>query len=277
MNCPIPETDLAGFQTRAMPMGSIELFAQQIQSKHALFLFDACFSGAIFSTSRDIPGIINYKTTQPVRQFITSGTADETVPDKSIFCQQFIAALNGEADLNKDSFITGTELGDFLQTTVTNYSRNSLHPQFGKIRDPNLDKGDFVFLYNSEGSDQGSRDVISSGGDDKVSANTNRNEPVKPAVKSPVFYYIGTLDELRRSGLFNKQTRSISFNRKLYREIDMYGTKEIAISSKQARILTKHPSDSYKFVKDNYIISSLQILDPEEFWKNMKYLVIVVE
>jgi formylglycine-generating enzyme required for sulfatase activity len=146
VNCPNPVADPAGFQLRAMPMGQIELFAQQIQSKHALFLFDACFSGAVFAQSRDIPGIINYKTTQPVRQFITSGSAEETVPDQSIFRRQFIAALTGEADLNKDNYITGTELGDFLQTTVVNYSRNSLHPQFGKIRDPELDKGDFVFV-----------------------------------------------------------------------------------------------------------------------------------
>jgi formylglycine-generating enzyme required for sulfatase activity len=148
VNCPNPETDLAGFQQRAMPLGQIELLAQQIQSKHALFLFDACFSGTVYTQSRDIPGIIDYKTTQPVRQFITSGGADETVPDKSIFCQQLIAALNGEADLNKDKYITGTELGDFIQTTVINYSHNSLHPQFGKIRDPKLDKGDFVFMLN---------------------------------------------------------------------------------------------------------------------------------
>lgn len=150
VNCPSPVTDLTEFQKRAMPMGQIELFATQIQSKHALFLFDACFSGAMFNLSRDIPGIISYKTTLPVRQFITSGSADETVPDKSIFRQQFIAGLNGEADLNKDHFITGTELGDFLQTTVVNYSRNSLHPQFGKIRYPNLDKGDFVFVLNKD-------------------------------------------------------------------------------------------------------------------------------
>ena len=148
VNCPNPVADPAGFQLRAMPMGQIELFAQQIQSKHALFLFDACFSGAVFAQSRDIPGIINYKTTQPVRQFITSGSAEETVPDQSIFRRQFIAALAGEADLNRDNYITGTELGDFLQTTVVNYSRNSLHPQFGKIRDPELDKGDFVFVLD---------------------------------------------------------------------------------------------------------------------------------
>jgi len=29
---------------------------------------------------------------------------------------------------------------------VVNYSRNAQHPQYGKIRNPNLDKGDFIFV-----------------------------------------------------------------------------------------------------------------------------------
>jgi formylglycine-generating enzyme required for sulfatase activity len=151
-DCPNPEVNLGGFQTCAMPMGIIELFAQQIQSKHALFLFDACFSGAVFTQSRGIPGIITYKTTLPVRQFITSGSAEETVPDISIFRQQLIKAIEGEADLNKDGYITGTELGEFLQNAVVEYSKNSQHPQYGKIRDSNLDKGDFVFVLKSSNS-----------------------------------------------------------------------------------------------------------------------------
>jgi tetratricopeptide (TPR) repeat protein len=146
VDSPNPNVDPSTFQTKAMPMGQIEIFAKQIRSKHALFIFDACFSGSIFSASRAVPEIINYKTTQPVRQFISSGSADETVPDVSIFQSQFVRALSGEADVNNDGFITGTELGEFLQSTVVNYSYGSQHPQYGKIRNPNLDKGDFVFI-----------------------------------------------------------------------------------------------------------------------------------
>jgi formylglycine-generating enzyme required for sulfatase activity len=67
------------------------------------------------------------------------------VPDKSVFGEQFVRAISGEADVDKDGYVTGSELGDFLQSSVVNYSRNSQHPQYGKIRSPNLDKGDFVF------------------------------------------------------------------------------------------------------------------------------------
>jgi len=149
VDVPDPNKNPAGFQEKAMPMRQIETYAYQIKSKHALFMFDACFSGSIFSTSRAIPEVISYKTKEPVRQFITSGGANETVPDKSIFRGQFLRALQGEADGNQDGFLTGTELGEFLQSTVVNYSSGAQHPQYGKIRNPNLDKGDFVFVLNA--------------------------------------------------------------------------------------------------------------------------------
>jgi formylglycine-generating enzyme required for sulfatase activity len=95
--------------------------------------------------TRSVPANISYKTSQPVRQFITSGSANELVPDKSIFREQFIAALRGEGDLDSDNYLTGSELGEFLQKNVINYSQGSQHPQYGKMRNPRLDKGDFVF------------------------------------------------------------------------------------------------------------------------------------
>jgi len=58
--------------------------------------------------------------------------------------------LNGEADLDRNNFITGSELGDYLQSNVVNYTMSRQHPQYGKIRNPNLDKGDFVFPVSSE-------------------------------------------------------------------------------------------------------------------------------
>ncbi len=145
-DAPNPNSNATEFQLKSMEMAQIEIYAKRIQSKHALFLFDACFSGSIFAITRAVPEVINYKTKEPVRQFIASGNEDETVPDKSIFKSQFVNAITTDnADSNKDGYLTGTELGEFLQTSVINYSRSAQHPQYGKIRHPALDKGDFVF------------------------------------------------------------------------------------------------------------------------------------
>jgi len=144
-DAPNPNDDEPGFLAKAIDMQMFEVYAKRIRAKHALFLFDSCFSGSIFSMSRAVPEHINYKTSLPVRQFITAGSANETVPDESIFRAQFITALEGAGDVDKDGYITGVELGEYLQKTVTNYSKGYQHPQYGKIRDRNLDKGDFVF------------------------------------------------------------------------------------------------------------------------------------
>jgi hypothetical protein len=80
-----------------------------------------------------------------VRQFITAGTADQEVPNRSIFREQFVEGLEGRADTDRDGYITGSELGMFLQRNVTNYTKGAQTPQWGKIRLPQLDRGDFVF------------------------------------------------------------------------------------------------------------------------------------
>lgn len=144
-DAPHPQQDKQGFLSKGLNMELMQVYAKQVQSKHALFLFDSCFSGSFFSMTRSVPANISYKTSQPVRQFITSGSANELVPDKSIFREQFIAALRGEGDLDSDYYLTGSELGEFLQKNVINYSQGSQHPQYGKMRNPRLDKGDFVF------------------------------------------------------------------------------------------------------------------------------------
>ncbi len=147
VDAPKPNDNQGAFQSKAIEMIDVEKYALRTGSKHLLFLFDACFAGSVFAMNRAAPAVIDYKTKMPVRQIISAGSANETVPDKSIFCRQFVAAITtADADYNKDGYLTGSELGEFLQTTVVNYSRNSQHPQYGKIRNPNLDKGDFVFV-----------------------------------------------------------------------------------------------------------------------------------
>ncbi|MGD8568300.1 MAG: caspase family protein [Gammaproteobacteria bacterium] len=146
---PLPQDGIGPLKKKAIGMENFEYYAKQMEAKHALFLFDSCFSGSLFHVSRAIPPTISAKTSKPVRQFITAGSADQEVPDESVFRRQFIAGLDGAADLNNDRYITGTELASFLEDTVINYTHNAQTPQYGKIRDPYLDKGDFVF-FNSD-------------------------------------------------------------------------------------------------------------------------------
>jgi len=148
VDAPDPDRDETGFMGRAISMREIETVARRIQSKHVLMVFDSCFSGAIFQLSRaKPPPFIQEKVARPVRQFLTAGNEDEEVPDRSLFKTVFVQGVrNLDADLNKDGYVTGQELGAYLQQEVLNYSRKTQHPQFGKINNPKLDKGDFVFV-----------------------------------------------------------------------------------------------------------------------------------
>ena len=98
---------------------------------------------------RVVPKSISDKVRYPVRQFITAGRANEPVPDQSVFKQAFLDLLEGrDEEPIPDNYITGEELGLYLKVKVPKYNPNQ-HPQYGKIRDPRLDKGDFVFVLKS--------------------------------------------------------------------------------------------------------------------------------
>ena len=146
-NAPNPRKDEKGFLRKALPMNQVLAWCRQIEAKHVMFLFDSCFSGTIFKTKAlpEIPPHISEITSRPVRQFITAGDAGEEVPAKSVFAKSFIRGLQGEADLSKDGYITGSELGMYLRDKVL-YYQSGQTPQYGKIRDPDLDEGDFVFV-----------------------------------------------------------------------------------------------------------------------------------
>ena len=147
VNAPTPEKDPLGFSLSSVDMQALVTQAKMIKAKHVLFLFDSCFSGTVLNLrERTTPKTISDNIRHPVRQFITAGRANEPVPDHSVFKQAFLDLLEGRAqEPIPDGYVTGEELGLYLKNTVPEYNP-AQHPQYGKIRDPKLDKGDFVFV-----------------------------------------------------------------------------------------------------------------------------------
>ena len=150
VDAPLPEEDELGFMEKALNMRQLVTISRRMQAKHVMMVFDSCFSGSIFQLTRAKPTpFIESKVREPVRLFITSGDENEQVPDASLFKTLFLQGLDKRyADRNRDGYVTGMELGDYLQEHVVNYSLDSQHPQFGKINHPLLDKGDFVFALD---------------------------------------------------------------------------------------------------------------------------------
>nr|VFJ46266.1 MAG: Formylglycine-generating enzyme, required for sulfatase activity, contains SUMF1/FGE domain [Candidatus Kentron sp. FM]VFJ54353.1 MAG: Formylglycine-generating enzyme, required for sulfatase activity, contains SUMF1/FGE domain [Candidatus Kentron sp. FM]VFK10047.1 MAG: Formylglycine-generating enzyme, required for sulfatase activity, contains SUMF1/FGE domain [Candidatus Kentron sp. FM] len=152
-DAPNPDTKgEAAFLRKALPMTWILAWAREIKARHALFLFDSCFSGSVFRerTLPKEPPRITRLTARPVRQFITAGSANEPVPAKGVFAPAFADAIaHGKGDLNGDGYVTGMELGVHLEAEVSKYTRQT--PQFGKIDEYRLSQGDFVFVLDKQG------------------------------------------------------------------------------------------------------------------------------
>ena len=146
VDAPAPEKDPVGFDIASIDMQVVVTQAKKVKARHVLFMFDSCFSGAILNLrERVVPEAISDSVGLPVRQFITAGRANEPVPDHSIFKQAFLDLLEGrDKEPIPDGYITGEELGLYLKNKVPEYNATQ-HPQYGKIKDIRLDKGDFVF------------------------------------------------------------------------------------------------------------------------------------
>jgi hypothetical protein len=58
----------------------------------------------------------------------------------------YLPLLSGQADLNKDNVVTGTELGAYLRPTVSNASGQAQTPLFGRLEG----EGEFLFFVVKE-------------------------------------------------------------------------------------------------------------------------------
>jgi TPR repeat protein len=148
VDAPVPSKG-AAFKYSSIALRDFGTYMRQAVSKHVYAVFDSCFAGTVFSSQRALPpSAITRATTLPVRQFLTSGDRDQTVSDDGAFRELFIRAINGDerSDANGDGYVTASELGMFLGDRVTNLTQSLQTPRYGKLRDKDFDRGDFVFV-----------------------------------------------------------------------------------------------------------------------------------
>jgi chromosome segregation ATPase len=102
------------------------------------------------------------------------------------------------------------------------------------------------------------------------------------------YYTEGTYEELKEKGVIAKDGwtpwdgRKLELNEKLskndFTEIDKRETTSIPVNAKKASLVSAHPEGSYSFQKNqDGMIASLEIRNPDEFWKISDYLVLEVK
>lgn len=167
-----PQQDVLPEEVRGkgLYLGSFVDWSKKIVARHALLVFDSCFAGAVLDvptrTARSAPRpdpnekprapgyAISDEARMPLREFLTSGTNNEEVPDSSLFAEYFVSILLGErreADVDNDGLLTGRELILFLQESVAQDSYKQT-PTEGRLHDRALDRGEIVFQLPGRGT-----------------------------------------------------------------------------------------------------------------------------
>ncbi len=101
------------------------------------------------------------------------------------------------------------------------------------------------------------------------------------------FLATGTFRDLKAKGLLLKEGGFLGIGRKeslaadfpdsLFKTIDVTRTKTIPVNSKNARLITEHPTGSYEMIRENEkSIAYIEIKNPGEFWKISKYAVVEI-
>jgi hypothetical protein len=154
-DAPSPKLD-AEFRDKAISLRRFAEYMREAKARHVLAIFDSCFSGTVFNVTRSAPPpAITLATTQPVREFISSGEAEQVVSDDGTFRKLFLDVLAGrepDADANHDGYVTGTELGLFLTQKMSDLTNNRQTPRYGKLNAYGYDRGDFVFQVGKSGA-----------------------------------------------------------------------------------------------------------------------------
>ena len=105
-------------------------------------------------------------------------------------------------------------------------------------------------------------------------------------ILNTAWFTFGSKNELLANGVITKEGGFIGigknsvlkddFNKSYFNQVKIDELNEIPMGVKSAKIITSHPSSSYKLVGDGKV-DKLIILDATIFWGNSKYLVVEVK
>jgi hypothetical protein len=102
------------------------------------------------------------------------------------------------------------------------------------------------------------------------------------------FVAYGTYKSLKAKGLLTKEGGFLGLGKKealhhdfpdnAFTQVNISETKSIPVNSKSAKLITEHPTSSYELVRDkDNKIASIDIKDPQAFWKISKYAVVEIK
>ena len=92
------------------------------------------------------------------------------------------------------------------------------------------------------------------------------------------YYVLGTQSELKKSGILVKKKVNPKVDARKFTKIDIRKNKELDLkTTKNVKLASLHPENSYTIEVNKFGSRTLKIKDPNAFWKQTRYLVIVLK
>lgn len=138
VDSPDPAEDAQSFRSKAFYISQLVEYAKEATTKHIFFALEACRAGAIISTlgAGGFPiapkgYLLSPELQSPARQFLTAGSAEQDIPARGEFTSLIVEGL-ANADYNNDGYVTGTELMQFVSTSLPQRAPGQ-KPEVGKV------------------------------------------------------------------------------------------------------------------------------------------------
>jgi len=98
------------------------------------------------------------------------------------------------------------------------------------------------------------------------------------------WFVAGTQSQLIANGVLEKEggflgiakSKNINddLNENNFTLLDIRSANHFPINTRKAKLLSKHPENSYRLVEENNMVAYLEIENPKEFWKITKYAIV---
>ena len=127
--------------SKAVTFEQLKEFSRRNAAKHTFMLFDAAVRGWEVSEAQalSLEGRMEPENDTDKRavQVLTAGDKGDTLSrdaDRSLFVQSLQKGLAGEADMDKNGWLTASEVSEFVSKQLQEKTNGKQHPQFARLQ-----------------------------------------------------------------------------------------------------------------------------------------------
>ena len=136
----VPYDAQIGNVAKSVTFEQLKEFTRRSASKHTFLLFDVAVRGWEITAAQQLSleGRIAPEDDLEKRavQILTAGDKGESTgraEDRSLFVQVLVNGLSGAADLDKNGWLLGSELGRYVRHQIEEQSKGKQHPLFSQL------------------------------------------------------------------------------------------------------------------------------------------------